>query len=72
MAEQGLNKGWLAERAADLVLEAGGRIDAALLQIETAPDQAGLVHGDLHQWNSLYRGDAGGRDRLRRLRARCV
>jgi Ser/Thr protein kinase RdoA (MazF antagonist) len=57
VAEQGLNKGWLTEHAADLVLEAGERIDAALLQIETVPDQTGLVHGDLHQWNVLYRGD---------------
>ena len=55
VAEEGLNKGWLTEHAADLVLAAGERIDAALLQIEKVPDQAGLVHGDLHQWNVLYR-----------------
>jgi Ser/Thr protein kinase RdoA (MazF antagonist) len=55
VAEEGLNKGWLTKHAADLVLAAGERIDAALLQIEKLPDQAGLVHGDLHQWNVLYR-----------------
>ena len=56
VAEEGLNKGWLTEHAADLVLQAGEQIDAALLQIEKVPDQSGLVHGDLHQWNVLYRG----------------
>ena len=56
VAKEGLNKGWLTEHAADLVLQAGERIDAALLQIEKVPDQSGLVHGDLHQWNVLYRG----------------
>jgi Ser/Thr protein kinase RdoA (MazF antagonist) len=55
VAEEGLRKGWLSEDAADLVLEAGERIDAALSQIEKVPGQCGLVHGDLHQWNVLYR-----------------
>jgi Ser/Thr protein kinase RdoA (MazF antagonist) len=56
VAEKGLEKGWVTEHAADLVSAAGQRLDAALLQIEKVPGQAGLVHGDLHQWNVVYRG----------------
>jgi Ser/Thr protein kinase RdoA (MazF antagonist) len=46
----------LDKRQADLVLHAGKQIDDALLQLEANRTQAGLIHGDLHQWNVLHRG----------------
>jgi Ser/Thr protein kinase RdoA (MazF antagonist) len=47
---------WLDKRQADLVLHAGKQIDDALLRLEANRDQAGLIHGDLHQWNVPHRG----------------